>query len=136
MGNANSIKKLSGGPLRSNVPGLYTIIVEAEIATTTITSTVPTNAKQITLAHAGTDGDYTLTFAEDLKPRRVIAAVIAIEEDQAEASAKWTGYTASTGVGTLTFYDEDDTSGIAAATDFTGTCQVILYCSKAQLADA
>jgi len=136
MGNANSIKKLSGGPLRSNVPGLYTIIVEMEISTTTITSTVPTNAKQITVAHAGTTGDYTITFAGDLKPRRVIAGMVNIEEDLPEESAKWTGYTASTGVGTFSFYDEDDTSGIATQADFTGTAQLILYCAKTELADA
>jgi hypothetical protein len=136
MSSSNSIKNLSGGPLRSNVPGLYTIVVEMEISTTTITSTVPTNAKQITVAHAGTDGDYTITFSEDLKPRRVIAGMVIIEEDQPEASAKWTGYTASTGVGTFSFYDEDDTSGIATQVDFTGTAQLVLFCSKTELADA
>ena len=132
MGNANSIKRLSGGPLRSNVPGLYTVIIEAEIAGTSITSTVPTNAGQITLAHAGTAGDYTLTFAEDLKPRRVVAGIVCIEEDLPLESAKWTGYTASTGVGTLTFYD----GATEVAANFTGTCQIILYCSKTELADA
>ena len=136
MGNANSIKKLSGGPLRSNVPGLYTVIIEAEIAGTSITSTVPTNAKQITLAHAGTAGDYTLTFAEDLKPRRVIAGIIAVEEDLAETSGKWTGYTASTGVGTITMYGDTVAAGTEAPENFTGTCQIILYCSKTELADA
>lgn len=136
MGNSNSIKNLSGGPLRSNVPGLYTIVVEMEINGTSITSTVPTNAKQVTVAHAGTDGDYTITFSEDLKPRRVIAGIVNIEEDLPEESAKWTGYTASTGIGTFTFYDEDDTSGIATQANFVGTAQLILFCSKTELADA
>jgi len=136
MSNSNSIKRLSGGPLRSNVPGLYVLVVEMEISTTTITSTVPTNGKQVTVAHAGTAGDYSITFGEDLKPRRVVSAQVIIEEDQAEASAKWTGYTKSTGVGLFTFYDEDDTSGIAAAANFTGTAQLVLYCSKTDLADA
>ena len=132
MGNANSIKKLSGGPMRSNVPGLYMIIVEMEISTTTITSTVPTNAKQITVAHAGTTGDYSITFAGDLKPRRVVAGQVVIEEDLGLEKGMWTGYTASTGVGLFTFYDVNDT----VPADFTGTAQLILYCSKTELADA
>ena len=135
MSNSNSIKKLSGGPLRSNVPGLACIVIEMEINGTSITSTSPTNGKDITVAHAGTAGDYTVTFAGDLKPRRVVAGIVAIEEDLAEESAKWTSYTASTGVGTFTFYDEDDTSGIAAATNFVGTAQLILYVTKTSRAD-
>lgn len=132
MGNSNSIKNLSGGPLRSNVPGLYTIVIEMEIAGATITSTVPTNAKQITVAHAATTGDYTITFAGDLKPRRVIVGQVAVEEDLGLEKGHWTGYTASTGVGTFTMYDVNDT----VPADFTGTAQLVLYCSKTELADA
>lgn len=132
MGNANSIKKLSGGPMRSNVPGLFTLVIEMEIAGTSITSTVPTNAGQITVAHDGTTGDYTITFAEDLKPRRVICGIFVIEEDLPLEKGLWTGYTAATGVGTFTTYDVNDTT----QTDFTGTAQLVLFCSDSTLADA
>ena len=131
MSNSNSIKTLSGGPLRSNVPGLYVLIVEMEINGTSITSTVPTNAGQITVAHAGTAGDYTITFAEDLKPRRVIAGQVALTEDLGLEKGQWTGYTASTGVGTFTMYDLDNT----VPTNFVGTAQLILYCTKSSRAD-
>lgn len=131
MGNSNSIKNLSGGPLRSNVPGLYTIVIEMEIAGATITSTVPTNAGQITVANAGA-GLYTITFAEDLKPRRVIAGIVLIEEELPLEHGTWTGYTASTGVGTFSTYDV----ATPVLTDFTGTAQLVLYCSKTELADA
>ncbi len=132
MSNSNSIKLLSGGPLRSNVPGLYTLIIEMEINGTSITSTVPTNGGDVTVAHAGTAGDYTITFSEDLKPRRVISGQVVIEEDLPLESAKWTGYTASTGIGTFTFYD----GATEVATNFVGTAQLILFCSKSKLADA
>jgi hypothetical protein len=131
----SSIKKLNGGPLRSNIPGLYVLVVEMEISTTTITSTDPVNAKEFTVAHAGTTGDYTITFNEDLKPRNVWAGFVAIEEDLPEESALWTGYTRSTGVGTFSFYDEDDTSGIATQADFTGTAKLVLLCSNSSLSD-
>ena len=131
MSNSNSIKRLSGGPLRSNVPGLFVLIVEMEIAGTTITSTVPTNAKQITVAHAGTTGDYTITFAEDLKPRRIVVGQVILEEDLGLEKGHWTGYTASTGIGTFTMYDVNDT----VPADFTGTAQLVLYCSKTERAD-
>lgn len=134
MSNSNSIKTLSGGPLRSNVPGLYVIVVEMEIAGATITSTVPTNAGQITVANTGT-GTYSITFAEDLKPRRVISGQVVIEEAQAETHGKWTGYTASTGVGTFTMFGDTVAAGTEAAENFTGTAQLVLYCSKTERAD-
>jgi hypothetical protein len=129
----SSIKRLNGGPLRSNIPGLYCLVFEVEIATTTITSNDPTAG--VTFAHESTDGDYSITFDESVKPRYVWAGLPSIEENQSESSVRWTGYTQSTGVGLFTFSDEDDTSGISASTDFTGTLKLVLLCSNSGLAD-
>lgn len=129
----SSIKRRSGGPIRSNIAGLYATVIEVEISTTTITSNDPQAG--FTVAHAGTDGDYTLTFDGDAKPRSVWAGMVLVEEDQPGIRAHWTGYTASTGIGTFTFYDEDNTSGIEAQADFTGTAKIVLLCSDSKLAD-
>ena len=124
----SSIKKLNGGPVRSNIPGLYVIAIEAEINGTTITSNDPTAG--FTIAHASTAGDYSITFDEDAKPRSVWCGIVLNEEDDGSEQARWTGYTASTGVGLLTFYD-----GTTTPTDFVGTAKIILFCSKSSLAD-
>lgn len=123
----SSIKRRSGGPLRSNIAGLYMLVLEAEINGTSITSNDPTAGW--TLAHDGTAGDYTLTFDGDAKPRSVWVGLVLNEEDDASEEARWTGYTASTGVGTLTFYDG------GSATNFVGTAKIMLLCSDSKLAD-
>ena len=123
----SSIKRRSGGPLRSNIAGLYLVVVEAEINGTTITSNDP--AAGFTIAHAGTAGDYTFTFDEDAKPRNVWAGVILNEEDDGTEDLKWTGYTRSTGVGLFTAYDQE------AATNFVGTAKILLFCSDSSLSD-
>jgi len=123
----SSIKKLNGGPIRSNMPGLYVVVIEAEINGTTITSNDPTAG--FTIAHAGTTGDYSITFDEDAKPRNVLAGIVLNEEDDGTEELKWTGYTRSTGIGLFTAYDAD------TAANFVGTAKFILFCSKATLSD-
>jgi len=122
----SSIKKLNGGPIRSNIPGLYCIAIEAEINAGTITSNDPTAG--FTIASSGS-GVYTITFDEDAKPRSVWAGIVLNEENDATEEARWTGYVSSTGVGTFVFYDA------SVATDFIGTAKLVLFCSKSSLAD-
>ena len=122
----SSIKRRSGGPLRSNIAGLYMICIEAEINGGTITSNDPQAG--FTIASSGS-GVYTITFDEDAKPRSVWVGIVLNEENDATEEARWTGYVASTGVGTFYFYDAD------VATNFVGTAKIMLLCSDSQLAD-
>ncbi len=64
----------------------------------------------ITWARTGV-GTYTFTFPALEKPRRIISCLAAIEEASPTLSAKFTGYVASTGVGTVQVYE----SGASAA---------------------
>ena len=87
----------------------------------------PDYGGDIAVAHAGTDGDYTITFAGDKKPYLLRAGWCAIQGDQAGFHAKVTGYTESTGVLTVTVYDEDNTSGIQAPAN-TNDVKVQVFC--------
>ena len=122
----SSIKRRSGGPLRSNIAGLYAIVIEAEINGGTITSNDPTAG--FTIASSGS-GVYTLTFDEDVKPRSVWYGNPVNEEADGTEEFRWTGYVASTGVGTFVAYDA------SSPVDFVGTCKIFLLCSDSKLAD-
>ena len=122
----SSIKTLNGGPLRSNIPGLYVIAIEAEINAGTITSNDPTAG--FTIASSGS-GVYTITFDEDAKPRSVWAGICLNEEVDGTERLQWSGYVSSTGVGTFVAFDA------SVATDFVGTAKFVLFCSKTKLAD-
>jgi len=84
----SSIKRRSGGPLRSNIAGLYMICIEAEINGGTITSNDPQAG--FTIASSGS-GVYTITFDEDAKPRSVWVGIVLNEENDATEEARWTG---------------------------------------------
>lgn len=64
-------------------------------------------------------GTYTITFAAGKRPGVLLHGTADFMEDLPGWSVKVTGYDPATGVLTLIAYDEDDTSGIAAAADST-----------------
>ena len=71
---------------------------------------------EVVVAHQGTNaGEYTITFAEHVKPYEMLWGDASILGDQAQLDAKVVSYTQSTGVLLVKVYDEDDTSGISAA---------------------
>lgn len=89
-------------------------------------------ATDLTFARADT-GDLTVTFAEGRRPQAVVFAAAEVVEDDADMFVKVTGYTASTGVLTLTTYT--NSSGTISADDTTDkTVRVFLVCTKKELA--
>ncbi len=72
-------------------------------------------------------GTYTITFAESKKPYALHYAQASFLEDMPGWSINVVSYVQSTGVLTLKAYDEDNTSGVAAAADSTDKT-VQLFC--------
>ena len=106
---------LNTSPLRGAGRNDYLFYVKFDTVTgaTDPDGVSPAYGGDITVAHADT-GDYTITFAADKKPYALRIGEASILGDQAGFHAKVTGYTASTGVLTVSVYDEDNTSGIQA----------------------
>jgi hypothetical protein len=67
-----------------------------------------------TIARADT-GDFTITFPSNAKPAALLVGLASYVEDDADVFAKVTGYTASTGVLTVTSYT--NSAGTIAAAD-------------------
>lgn len=88
---------------------------------------VPANAGY-TIARAGV-GDFTITWDEDKKPQDILAGLCYAEEDDAELKVHYTGYTLSTGVATVTVYD-DPTAGTQEADDTTDKTIVCVFLYK------
>jgi hypothetical protein len=72
----------------------------------------------VTLDQTAT-GTYTITFPAGRRPQAMLYCAADFLEDLPGWSIKAISYVASTGVLTLMAYDEDNTSGIAAAADST-----------------
>lgn len=87
--------------------------------------------ENITLARADT-GDLTVTFAAGFRPQAVAFACAQVLEDDADMFVKVTGYTASTGVLTLTTYTNSGGT-ISAADTNNKTIQLFLVCTKKSL---
>jgi len=124
----SSLKRRSGGPMRSNIAGLYVTAFTAEVNGAIITSTNP--SVSFTIANIGA-GLYTVTFDADAKPRNILTGVINVEEELPLENAVWTGYNAATGVGTFSTYD----LATPVLTDFIGTLKFVLFCSDTVLSD-
>jgi hypothetical protein len=77
----------------------------------------------VAIARADT-GDYTITFPSNRKPQAMLYGNAVLIEDLADYSAKVTGYTASTGVLTLSVYYDDGSPAVADTTDKT----VAVFC--------
>lgn len=124
-----------GTPVRTNIKGQpYMFFVEFDTNNTSAPDGVnPTQG--ITVARAGV-GDFTITFDEEYKPRVVHCGWVCIEADNAELHGKVTGYTDSTGVVTLTIYDDSAVAGTEAPADTTDIrVQVLLLCNSSELGD-
>ena len=79
-------------------------------------------------------GTYTITFAEKCKPVAVHYCKPDFVEDMPGWDVKYISYVASTGVLTIKAYDEDDTSGVAAAATSTDkTIQVFLVYTRSSV---
>ncbi len=107
-----SIKK-QGKALRSNLYGevsLYFLTFDSTGGTTDPDGVDP--AENVTVAHAGTTGDYTITFDETVKPKNIPVGFINIAADDGFVGT-FTGYTASTGVATFTASDAGTAANIA-----------------------
>lgn len=115
---ARSINHEGGYPCRVNLGDAYFWAFSFDSNSTSAPDGLLVDNGEVTVARADT-GDYTVTFNSDVKPYALLWGDASIRGDEAELDAKVTGYTQSTGVLTLTVYDEDDTSGISAAADST-----------------
>ena len=117
-------------PFRSGRMNEFLLCFDFETNSTSAPDGLSPAIDGITLGRTGV-GDLTVTFAEDKKPYAVHACIPSIVEEQAGYHVKYTGYTLSTGVLTMTVYDEDDTSGIQAPADTTDfTIQVVLVATR------
>jgi hypothetical protein len=117
-------------PIRSARLGEYLIAFTFETNNTSAPDGLSPAIDGITLARSGV-GDYTITFDEDKKPYAVHFCMADFVEDAPGWHVKYTGYTQSTGVLTLTATDEDNTSGIEAAADSTDqTIQVLILATR------
>lgn len=72
----------------------------------------------VTIARADV-GDFTITFPTNARPAALLYGTADFIEDLADYSAKVTGYTASTGVLTLSTYLDDGSPAVADTTDKT-----------------
>lgn len=89
--------------------------------TTTDPSTYePDYGSDLVVAHAGTNGDFSITFSGSKKPLALSYGDACILGDEPTLDAKVVSYTPSTGVLLVTVYEEDGTSGISAAADTSG----------------
>lgn len=126
-----SIKKRGKAP-RTNLYGdiwFYVVTFNSTGGTTDPDGVDP--AENVTIEHAGTTGDYTITFAEGAKPRNVPAGFMNIGSDAGFVGV-FTGYTRSTGVATFTVSD----AGTAADIADNVPVQVLLICGNDKITDA
>lgn len=79
----------------------------------------------VTVARADV-GDFTITLPAGSRPKELLFGAVTILGDEARLHGKVTGYTAATGVVTLTIYEEQDDgadtdpdNGISVAADTT-----------------
>lgn len=131
-----SIKK-RGKALRTNLYGdVFWTVIKFDFAGTTNDPDGIDPSESVTFAHVDT-GDYSITFDEEVKPKNVITAIVNIEGDEPTLTAKWTGYTASTGVLTFTVHEEDGTSGISAAANVADGVEatILILCGANALTD-
>ncbi len=107
-----SIKK-GGKTLRTNLYGeisLYIVNFDSTGGTNDPDGVDP--AENVTVAHAGTAGDYTITFDETVKPKNIPGGWVNVGSDAGFVGV-FTGYTASTGVATITVSDGGTAANVA-----------------------
>lgn len=125
-------KWLGDYPVRGNRPEMEVIVLAFETNGTSAPDGLDPNVTGVALGRTGV-GDLTVTFAEDIKPNKVLACIPSVVEDTPQMEVKYTGYTKSTGVLTLTTYDEDDTSGIQTQADSTNqTISLVIFATRSE----
>lgn len=105
-------------PLRSSRMEQYLFTFKFDTNNTSAPDGLDPANSDLVVARADV-GDYTITFPADKKPLAMNYGDASILGNEAELDAKVTGYNASTGVLSISVYDEDDTSGISASADST-----------------
>jgi hypothetical protein len=120
-------------PVKCNRPEAYMLILQFETADTAAPDGLDPSVTGVTLGRTGV-GDLTVTFAEDIKPNKVLACFADFVEDDPENHVKYTGYTKATGVLTLTTYSDLIVAGTEAADDLNNqTVQLVIWATRSEM---
>lgn len=119
---------LNHQPLWATGQEWYAYVLQFETNDTSAPDGATPDDGETTLGRTGV-GDLTITFPAGKRPNRLIYGAASIIEDDVDMFAKVTGYTASTGVLTLTTYV--NTAGTIAQADTNNkTVQVLAIFSR------
>ncbi|RMF61423.1 MAG: hypothetical protein D6746_05580 [Bacteroidetes bacterium] len=130
---AVELAKLTGDyPLRGSRLDAYLLDVTFTTNGANAPSGVSPAITGLTVARSAT-GTYTLTFAEALKPNKVLVGLAQVQGDEPDLWAKVVSYDKSTGVATVKVY-QNSAGTIAAADTSSKAVKVLLVCSRSSRA--
>lgn len=123
-------------PLRSTRGEQYLFTLQFETNSTSAPDGLsPAYGTDVLSIDQTATGKYEITFQESKKPYAVHACFADFVEDLPGWSVKFVSYDQETGVLVLMAYDEDNTSGVAAAADSTDkTIQLLAVCTRSAVA--
>ncbi len=124
---AGGLSLLGQFPLKSTRLEQYLFTCKFDTNDTSAPDGVDPSNAGFAVARTGVN-QYTLTFDAMRKPKKLNFGACAILGDLPGISAKVVSYTESTGVLVIRLYDEDNTSGIEAATPESNNVTVQVQC--------
>jgi hypothetical protein len=116
-------------PLMSVTSDCFVYCVQFETNNASAPDGIVQASDGVTIALADT-GDFTLTFPSNNKPQALVAGFATYIEDEANLFCKVTGYTASTGVLTVTSYTNSAGTIAAANTTDKTLCVFCIFSRK------